>query len=55
VILNLSLYTKNLLQLANAISESGGDPYVVLIDYQALLSTLASNNIVIKATYEKPN
>jgi len=51
----LKLYEKNRVSLANALTKAGGSAQAILQqdEYIDIMTTLASNNITIEATYQK--
>ena len=47
----LSLYTRNLIELSGAITGCGGDASYVLAGHHDLIETLSRNGIELDATY----
>lgn len=55
-IFNWEIYHKNFERLGEQIQKSGGDPFLVLNEYDDLLALLANNNIEIDScTYHDPD
>ena len=50
--INHELYHKNYVALAEAIMQSGGNPFSVLKEYEKLLMVLSNNHITIKAEHD---
>jgi hypothetical protein len=52
---NPELYHKNYVALAEAIMNSGGNPFTVMKKYEELLIVLSNNDINLNPVYIRPN
>lgn len=48
------IYLENFKQFGSAIMSSGGEPFIILKEYDDFLRTLAANSISITAKYDGP-